>query len=110
MRPIDEMKSYMMQYDVDCEKRMTQKKRYIDYDVDRKLLDSGDYSDSADEKFKSMAPGTIGDLIITFTCANGTDRKNKFLAIDASADYRQVAEFFLERGELVTTKTDGKTP
>ena len=106
--PVEGVQSYMMQYDVDCQERMTRKKRYIDYDAKLKLLDSGDYSNSVEEKFRSMAPSTIGDLIVNFTCSNSTDKKSKFLAVAENVDYRQIAEFYLERGELVTTRIEEK--
>ena len=102
--PVNGVKSYMMQFAVDCERRMARQKRYIDYDENFRVIDSGDSSPTADGAFRSMAPDTIGDLTITFACSTPEYRKHNYLSIAPSQDYHAIAKFFLEPGELVKTK------
>jgi hypothetical protein len=100
-KPRDDVKSYLLQYQINCATRELRELRYIDYDENYEIVDSGDNSKNEQGRYRGVAPDTIGDLTITFACESPQYRKDNFIAVDASQDYKNVAEFFLERGELV---------
>jgi len=79
-------------------------RRFIDFDASYEVIESGDNTGTESGEFSSVAPTTIGDLVVTFACETSAYRQKNFLSVDSAVDYRQVAEFFLERGELVKTK------
>ena len=98
------LKSYLLQYGINCETREVREMRFVDFGADYETLESGDNSESNEGQYRSVAPGTIGDLTVTFACETAQYRKKAFIEVGTDQDYRKVAEFFLERGELVKTK------
>lgn len=98
------LKSYLLQYEIDCINRSVAERRFIDFDASYAKLESGDNSKEESGRFRSVAPETIGDLTVSFACGTDQYRKDNFLKVDPSLDYRKVAEFYLERGELVESK------
>jgi hypothetical protein len=99
-KPEGRMKTALLQQEVNCKERSTREGRYIDFDVAGVTIESGDNSETS--KQTAVAPGTVGDLIVTFACASPAYRKANFLSIDGKVDYEQVANFYLEDGEIVS--------
>ena len=93
-KPQGRLKSYLLQYGINCETRETREMRFIDFDADYETIDSGDNGTEAAGQYRSIAPGTIGDLIITFACETAQHRKTSFLEVSGDQDYRKVAYIF----------------
>jgi len=103
-KPQGRLKSYLLQVGINCVTRQMRERRFIDFDASYEVIESGDNTGTESGEFSSVAPTTIGDLVVTFACETSAYRQKNFLSVDSAVDYRQVAEFFLERGELVKTK------
>ena len=97
--PDRRVKSALLHYQVDCDRRATREGRFIDFDASLKTIESG--GDSEANNWIDIAPDTVGDRIVTFACASPAYRKQHFIKVRAGQDYRAVASFFLESGELV---------
>ena len=97
--PQGKLKSALIQQYVDCNLSAVKEGRYIDFDGSGRTLESGDNGES--DSWKQVAPGTVGELIVRFACDDPRDRSAKFLRIDHKIDYKKVADFYLEDGEIV---------
>jgi hypothetical protein len=97
--PIDGMKSARVQYEVDCATLSMRERRYLDFDADHQVIDSGDNSGS--DPWREVAPGTSGAAYLEFACATPAQRQARFLSVDAAVDLFAVADFFLDPSPIV---------
>jgi len=96
---IGAMKSARIQFEVNCATFSQRERRYLDYDANRNVIESGDNTDP--EGWREMAPDTSGALYIRFACAAPEHRRASFLRIGDGADIFEVAEFFLDPRPIV---------
>jgi len=95
----DGMKSARIQFEVNCATFEQRERRYLDYDANRNMIETGDNTDA--NGWREMAPDTAGAAYVRFACATPEQRHAQFNSIASNVDLFEVAEFYLDPRPIV---------
>ena len=93
------MTSLKVEYTVHCTNRTIMGSRYFEYDADYNVVFSGNNASSP----KPIPSGSVGDRLLTFACSSASFRKEAYIEINKSVDYRKSGVFYAGPQEVVST-------
>ncbi len=100
----DGMKSARIQFEVNCTNFAQRERRYLDYDANRNMIDTGDNTDP--NGWREVAPDTAGAAYARFACPTPEQRRAAFNGIASNVDLFEVAEFYLDPRPIIAVPAD----
>lgn len=93
--PVNGVSSAQIEYYINCTDRTLREARYVDFNDLREPIHSGDNYEL--NSFYQPAAGTIGDELLIFSCANESERQQRYDRVGIEVDKWSLGEYLLSK-------------